>query len=153
MKNLNILMGVLCISIIIICVYSVFKSQPKSQNIKYKTITEQEVEQILFETRIEHPEVVFAQIILESDSMQSKIAVDNNNILGMKMPAQRPTLAIGIKNGHAEYKSVRDCILDYVIFQQIYYRNLSEEEYIDKLAKDYAQDPNYKEKLLKIMSQ
>ena len=62
--------------------------------------------------RIEHPYIVYAQAMIESNNFQSKIYRENNNMFGMKMPERRATLAIGINKGHAVYRNWRECVID-----------------------------------------
>lgn len=56
---------------------------------------------LIFKLRLEHPDIVFAQAKLESGNFNSQIFRENNNLFGMKMPWNRPTVAIGVKRGHA----------------------------------------------------
>ena len=109
----------------------------------------------MFELRIEHPYIVYAQAVIESNNFQSKIYRENNNMFGMKMPERRATLAIGINKGHAVYRDWRECIIDYALFQMSYKKGLTEEQYLQSL-KGYASDTTYihkvrllKEKIIK----
>ncbi|MDD4820759.1 MAG: glucosaminidase domain-containing protein [Flavobacteriales bacterium] len=104
----------------------------------------------IFKLRIQHPHIVYAQMVLESATFNSKLFHENNNMCGMKIAMQRPTTAIGVKNNYAVYHNWKECILDYAIWQSIYARNLSEDEYLKKLSSLYAEDKEYVNKLRQI---
>lgn len=101
----------------------------------------------IFELRLEHPYIVYSQAIIESGNFTSNIWKENNNMFGMKMPERRATLAIGINKGHSVYKSWKECIVDYALFQSSYLRGLSEEEYFVKIGNSYAEDGSYEVKI------
>lgn len=101
----------------------------------------------IFDLRLEHPYIVFAQAKEESGNWTSVVWLENNNMFGMKMPERRVTLAIGIKRGYAVYKDWRDCLIDYAFFQSAYMRNLSEDEYFKRLASSYAENEAYERNL------
>ena len=101
----------------------------------------------IFELRLDHPEVVFAQVMLESNKLSSKLFRENHNLFGMKIAGNRPTTAIGVKNGYAYYKTWRESVIDYALYQAAYRRNLSKEEYYIKLGENYAEDSEYVQKL------
>lgn len=101
----------------------------------------------IFELRLEHPYIVYSQAIIESGNFTSNIWKENNNMFGMKMPERRATLAIGINKGHSVYKSWKECIVDYALFQSSYLRGLSEEEYFVKIGNSYAEDDSYERKI------
>lgn len=103
----------------------------------------------LFELRVQHPSIVYAQFVLETGNFTSKIFLKNNNICGMKMPWSRPTTAVGIRDGHAVYKTWQDSIIDYVIYQSCYLRNLTHDEYLERLN-SYAEDEAYLTKVMRI---
>ena len=104
----------------------------------------------IYNMRIEHPYIVYAQAIIESGNFTSKIWKENNNMFGMKMPERRATLAIGIRSGHSIYKSWKDCLIDYALYQMSYMRGLTEDEYFDKLKQSYASDEYYINKVRKL---
>jgi len=120
-----------------------------------KTDHTDDVLNYMFEMRIEHPYIVYAQAMIESNNFQSKIYRENNNMFGMKMPERRATLAIGINKGHAVYRNWRECVIDYALYQMAYKKGMTEEEYLQSL-KGYASDTTYihkvrllKEKIIK----
>lgn len=92
--------------------------------------------------------IVLAQAKLESGHYSSYIFRENNNLFGMKAARVRQTTNIGERRGHALFKSWKDCILDYLYYQQTYlYHADNQEEYLTYLANNYAEDPNYVYKL------
>lgn len=117
------------------------------------TLSLENIEKLLIESHVEHPDLVLAQIRLESGNLESQLTKENNNFLGMKYPSQRPTTAIREKNGYALYDNWRDCVYDYLIWQSRYAKKLTEEEYYNYLSKVYAQDNNYIVKLKEIANE
>lgn len=107
---------------------------------------------------VQCPEVVVAQILLETDYLRSKIYKENHNLFGMKESSR--TWDIGSQHKHAKYPDDRYSVLDYREWQikrakgRIFKDN---EEYIyflghlwqnrDGSWARYAEDPNYEEKL------
>jgi len=117
------------------------------------TLSIELVEEFLYNKRVEHPKIVLAQIRLESGNMDSFLFRENNNFLGMRYAAQRPTVACGKKNGYADYEHWEDCVYDYMVWQSRYAKKLSEDEYFAYLAENYAQDTNYVKKLKQIIDE
>lgn len=117
------------------------------------TLSLENLSDLLISSHMEHPEIVMAQIRLESGNLTSSLTKENNNFLGMKYPAQRPTTSIGKKNGFAEYNSWQDCLFDYLIWQSRYAKKLSVDEYYDYLKSTYAQDEDYIQKLKQIVNE
>lgn len=92
--------------------------------------------------------VVFAQAMLESDELNSYLAVTNNNLFGMKRPTRRETKAIGTNKGYAVFPHWTSSLEDYKIYQDSRFkRDLTDVQYILRLEK-YASDPDYSRKLL-----
>lgn len=105
---------------------------------------------LMKEMQVQHPDIVLAQMKLESGHYQSKLAKENNNYFGMKHPRQRATVSLGEKNGYANYRNWCYSILDYALWQKRYAYNLSEDEYLEKCGKNYAEDKKYIEKVKNI---
>ncbi len=68
-------------------------------------------------------------------------------MLGMKMPKQRRTTAIGEKNGFAYYRNWKDCVLDYLFYQQKYYTDDNEDYYEFLKRMGYCEKDDYVDKL------
>lgn len=114
------------------------------------------IKQFIKSMNISHADIVYAQAVLESDNFKSKIFLENNNMFGMKEAMVRNTVALGTKNGFAYYKSPLHSVIDYALYQATYYhdgnRRVSRQVYLERLAKNYASDPNYIRKLNKIIN-
>lgn len=118
-----------------------------------KTIIDLSVWETIQACRIQHPEIVYAQYKLESRNGNSNLFVNHNNAFGMMYPLQRPTTAIGsTSSGYAKYSTVRESVIDYAIWQSMYFRNLSHDLYLINLDV-YAEDENYIHKLKKIINE
>lgn len=105
---------------------------------------------VMIEFEIQHPHIVLAQMKIESGNYGSSIARNNNNYFGMRQPSSRLTVSLGSRNGYARYRSWAYSILDYALWQRQYAWNLTEEQYLAKLGRAYAEDPNYMSKVKKL---
>jgi hypothetical protein len=92
---------------------------------------------------IKYPDIVMAQAKIESGHFTSAIFKENNNLFGMKLPAQRKTTAIGKNRGHAKYETWQDSVKDYKIWQDtLGWSTLPKEMYIQKLSDKYCMPPD-----------
>lgn len=95
---------------------------------------------------IKHPDIVYAQAILETGEFTSPIFRENNNLFGMKYVKDfksrypRPTTAIGSQFGHAVYNNWRLSVDDYQLWQDMFKKTPieSEEDYLLLLDRRYA---------------
>jgi uncharacterized FlgJ-related protein len=104
--------------------------------------------------KIRFSHIVYAQAILESNNFKSKLCKENNNIFGMKVPAQRFTFCNNPYDygNYAKYDNIESCVLDYKAWQQTYAYHIRDENvYFAFLAEVYAEDKNYVNKLKKII--
>lgn len=135
---------------------TIIKNENEIKNIecinKKDTISIQDsVYSYIFKLRLEHPKIVMAQCIEESGHFKSKLFLEGNNLIGMKVPSIRPTLAKSVLYSHAKFNSWKECLADYAIWQQIYVRNKSENEYFEYLDKVYAEKKGYSDRLKEII--
>lgn len=94
------------------------------------------------------PEVVYAQILLETGHLTSDLYKNYNNLFGMKYPTQRLTTAIPTSNGYAAYNSIESSIYDRLLWEFKYLSTAkTKEEYYNKLSSIYAEDTQYISKL------
>lgn len=101
--------------------------------------------------QFEHPHIILAQAKLESAHFNSKIFKQNNNMFGMKMPSRRPTVAIRSQSSYAYYNTWEESIIDIRIYYSLYMENRTEKQVYQFLSKYYAQDPEYVNKLKKMI--
>jgi uncharacterized FlgJ-related protein len=95
---------------------------------------------------IKFPEVVFQQAKLESGGFKSHLFKTKHNLFGMKKAMQRATLSIGKPGEYAYFKSWKECVIDYALYQTRYFSKVkTQEEYINELCKNYAENGNYKQ--------
>lgn len=114
------------------------------------TPTLTDVKTYLTQINIQHADIVYSQIVLETGFLSSQLYLENKNLFGMKVAKQRPCLSI-TTSGYAKYNTWQESILDYAIWQTKYCHNLTREQYLDQLQKFYAKDKSYKKKLLKLL--
>lgn len=116
------------------------------------TFSDTRLKEYILDLNLKYPNIVYAQAVLESNHFKSKIFKENNNFFGMKCARSRPTTNNGENRGHAVFESWKECILDYALFQAKYLSRVSsEKEYLEYLGEHYAEDPNYVNKLKKVM--
>lgn len=115
-------------------------------------------------------EQVHAQIQIESAHMTSFLFKRTNNLIGMRYPIKRQTSASGIylpesdtviigsqkdlkkyykKNNYAVYASWQDCLKDYKIWQDEYFKIT--DKYLSFLGSCYAEDEQYVNKIKVLM--
>ena len=104
------------------------------------------------ELNFKFPHIVLAQAYQESGRFTSVIFKHNNNLFGMKEAKQRSTLSSGTLHNHAYYNTWSDSVIDYALFYSTYlYSIKTEDEYYDYLKQNYAEDPDYVERLKEII--
>jgi len=100
------------------------------------------------------PHIVAAQAIQETGNYKSTIFLENNNLFGMKQARSRSTLAKGTNRNHAYYDSWQESLYDYALYYNSYLRKInSEEQYLDFLKQNYAEDTAYIERVKQIIIQ
>lgn len=106
-----------------------------------------------------YPEIIMAQFIIESGSGTSQVASNARNFYGMKYIGTkgRPTLQIPHMNfsGYGMYLNWQHSVLDRVLWDDHVFNKTmpTRAQYLDKISRTYAEDPNYINKLLPIASE
>jgi uncharacterized FlgJ-related protein len=107
----------------------------------------------LKQLNVKFDDIVYAQAQLETAGFNSKIFRQNNNLFGMKQAMRRTSTNKGEQYGHAYYDTWRESVLDYALYQCKYLSDIkTREEYLQYLKQNYAEDPNYYNKLLNILN-
>ena len=113
--------------------------------------SEVKLKEYIIGLNIKFPHIVFAQAKLESGYFKSTIFRENNNLFGMKIATRRPTTNKGENRGHAVFDTWKESVLDYAFYQARFLGDIkSEGEYIQYLKANYAEDPGYVEKVIKL---
>ena len=150
------------ISLILVIIFIILSEQHKldknnSNNLKHLDSIEvlnlkDSVLNFIYDMRLEHPYIVYAQAVLESNDFTSNIFKENNNCFGMKVATVRQSTNKGSQYDHAVFDNWKDCIIDYALYQARYLSNIkTEEQYFTYLEQSYAEDPNYIQKLKSII--
>lgn len=89
--------------------------------------------------------VIYCQAYHESGGFKSTIFHENNNCFGMKEPSIRPSTATGTNRGHATYKTVKDCLVDFFLRQSYFKINGTDSILFmhETVQSGYAEDPQY----------
>jgi len=107
--------------------------------------TKQDVYNELIKQEFKHPDIVMAQIRLESANLTSKLYKATHNLAGMKEAKTRETTAKGTRYDHAYYLSWQDCIKDLKLWQDEYYKGGGYYEFLEEIG--YAESKDYINKL------
>ena len=119
-----------------------------NESLKEKAFSPAKLKSYLLELNIRFPHIIYAQAKLESGNFNSKIFKTNNNLFGLKEARKRPTTAKGTEFNHAFYESWQESVVDYAFYSATYLNEIkSEAQYFEYLGKNYAEDPNYVNKL------
>ena len=96
-----------------------------------------------------YPDIVYAQIRLETGEVTSNIFKENKNMFGMHPPAKRKTYCIGENRHCAVYDNYLYSILDYALLQKYYFdQGLG----MNEILKKYCPEPTYRIKLKNLMT-
>jgi len=115
------------------------------------TINRQACWEYIIKSNISHPKVVLAQAIEES-KFESAVFKQYHNLFGMKKSYQRVSIVSTKDIGQYKYyDDWMQSINDYALWQlQQDIDNMDDLQYIDFLANKYAENPKYKQNLIKI---
>ena len=164
-KSYLIVLGLIVLSNTFTFFYGYFNQVNKLNSIEYITeetkmliiseqneFSEAKLKEYILELNIKFPHIVLAQAQLETGFFKSKIFKENNNLFGMKLARRRPRTALGVENNHAYYNNWKESVLDYALFAAAYLSDIkTEHQYLEYLKANYAEDPLYFNKLLKLI--
>ena len=121
------------------------------------SVTKEKFYEQIIKFGIKFPDIVFAQAMIESGELTSKLFKTANNMFGMRFPSVRETTAQGKTNGgYSRYEDWNFGVYDYFLWQDHMLRNRTEitkSQYLSLLGRVYAEDPNYVSKVKKKVSQ
>lgn len=119
---------------------------------EYNTFSQEKLIQQIKDLNFKFPYIILAQSYQETGHFTSDIFKTNFNLFGMKQAQSRVNLAKGTRNNHAYYDSWQDSVKDYALFNASYLSDIkSEGEYFEYLRQNYAEDPDYVERLKTII--
>lgn len=117
-----------------------------SANTEVEEFSEEALLSFMKELKIKYPETVLAQARLESGNFTSDIFKENHNLFGMKVAEKRPSSAIGVNRGHAQYSNWKESVVDYALFQSYIIAKLpknNSDEYRNYIQKFYSETSDY----------
>ena len=110
-------------------------------------ITKDSVASLLNELGAWYPDIIMAQIQIESAYGTSDVAINANNILGMKKTGKRKTTQIKNQEykGYGKYNNWESCLIDRVMWDyEVFGSNKpSRNAYIEKLNARYGEAEGY----------
>jgi flagellum-specific peptidoglycan hydrolase FlgJ len=120
-------------------------------NGSFAEFTPANLQKYITSKNLKHPQIVYAQALLETGVFSSTIFKENNNLFGMKYVGDfrykysRPTTATGSRYGHAVYQHWKRSVDDYQLWQKMFKRTPieTEEDYFKLLGARYAESKNY----------
>ena len=129
----------------------------QQKQVQENKISKTELYEQIIKFGIKFPDIVFAQAMIESGELTSKLFRTANNMFGMKFPSVRETTAKGKTNGgYSKYEDWNFGVYDYFLWQDHMLRNrtgITKSQYLSLLGKVYAKDPNYVGKLKRKVSE
>lgn len=117
----------------------------------YYYFSKDNLKSYIYKLNIEHPEIVYAQAVIETGHFTSNLFKNHNNLFGMTISSNRITMSNNRYLFYKKFNHWTESVIDYAIYQSTYFRKLSKEEYLNKLSKIYSYDKKYKKKLIKII--
>ena len=169
MKKLNLFkLGMVLVSFLIFCSFTSYligsSAKTKYINKSYEesviivndyensNFSPQALYDYIKELNLAHPDIIFAQAVIESGHFKSVVFKNNHNLFGMKEGYRRPNTCKGVEMNHAYYDTWKESVLDYALFQASYLRSLkTEEQYLEYLDQNYAESGNYKKTIISVM--
>ena len=114
-----------------------------------ESLTKENLWKELLVEHIKYPKLVFAQALVESGDLKSKLCKFNNNLFGMRYPENRKTYACGSRRGYAKYQSWKKSVMDYALYQQavICRIGLGERVYRYHIGNTYSRTIDYLKQL------
>lgn len=110
-------------------------------------ITKDSVASLLTELGAWYPDIIMAQIQTESGYGVSDVAINANNILGMKKTGKRKTTQIKNQEykGYGKYNNWESCVIDRVMWDYEFFGNKkpTRENYVERLNQFYAESSQY----------
>lgn len=123
---------------------------------KSEKLCDANVAALIYSCRAYYPDIIMAQYKLESGRGTSNVYKRTNNLFGMKKTFYRETCRNASKdnNGYAEYHNWQLSVIDRVLWDVDRFNTKpTRDEYLAVLAKVYAEDPHYVDKIENICSQ
>jgi hypothetical protein len=120
-------------------------------SVKYLPLTKENIYILCDKYNIKYPDVVVAQAQIESGNFKSSLCTEHNNLFGMKIPYRRFSVRSGKANNYAKYDHWSHSVIDYGILQNMFADLSSKENYLKWLDATYAEDPNYIQKINRLI--
>jgi uncharacterized FlgJ-related protein len=115
-------------------------------------LNEENLISYLKEKNVRFLKLTLAQAKHESANFTSELCKSNHNLFGMRKAEIRPTTALGTKNKYALYKSWKESVDDFVLFQTFVLKRVKTQHgYQRYISSQYAADRNYWKKLKKYL--
>jgi hypothetical protein len=118
---------------------------------KDNKFSESKLKEYILELNFKFPEIVYAQAKLETGNFTSNAFKNKNNLFGLHVARQRPTLAKKSNNHLAYYHTWKESVIDYALLVSDRMRKLNEDQYLAYLDQHYDA-PGYSNKIKEILS-
>ena len=152
-KIFNIFISFVIGILIILQIHSYFKENKPSE-IKVVIIKENQLDffnkspqeglkEVLEYYNVKHPNIIYAQAILETGHFKSNLCINNNNLFGLYDSKNKK---------YYTFDHWKDCIIAYK--EMVQYKYKDGDDYYKFLSDiGYAEDPKYIDKLKEIVNQ
>jgi hypothetical protein len=94
------------------------------------------------------PHIVYAIFRLESGNGTSRIFLEQNNPFGFRKAGRRITTQLPSRLPFAEYASIEAAVIDFLIWERMFFQGESEEEFLEFLCRIYCPNPLWLSKLM-----
>ena len=104
-------------------------------------------------TPIEYKDVVYAQILIETNSFKSRICKKKHNLFGMHYMYNRRTTALYKTKSYVKYSNWQSSIDDYYLYQANLFskHEFTRKQYLLYLNHHFAQNKNYSQILVRVI--
>lgn len=108
-------------------------------------LTRVNVVNYLNKSNIKYKDIVYAQILIETNSFRSRLCQKRHNLFGMHYMYNRQTTALFKTKGYVTYSRWQSSIDDYYLFQSKLFKKhkYSKREYLKYLNRKFSQTCGY----------
>jgi hypothetical protein len=123
----------------VVKINSIVEKIPVIINHNQEKCTPENVKAYIEELNLKYPDVVYQQVMLESNWLRSSLTKTHNNIICMANATLRPTLGHNVGTRFASYNNWKECLVDYAIWQAAYSKGITtKEDYYSLLDNIYC---------------
>ena len=164
MKNFSkhTILGVV-LGLILALIYTKFKDENIEYIVLDNSVSEFEIPKdsiydFMEQINLKHPDIVYSQILIETGHFKDRVFKENNNLFGMKLATRRPVMSKKLNINHIQYpdslvlKGWQLSLIDYAFFQARFCNFDNEDDYLNYLSDNYAENNKYVSLIKRILT-